>query len=402
MIAANDDPDARAAATAEQAVGLFPDREVASSSTLYDQLEAHHVGARLQFLDGLNAYLVEDLTQDEREKLHNEADVLENIEIGLVPPTSVADNAGEEGECQHLDQVKAKAAWQKGFTGADVRIGILDTGIDASHTEFRGKSISFMEFDASGFPIGTTPRDADRHGTHVAGIAAGATCGVAPCADLAVAAVLTHHKGGGRMSGYLAQILAGYNWLAHHNHGTAGAISNCPVVNASFGASGFHNYLYSSVKMQHSTLKRSLLVAAIGNSGSSGVNNHGSPGNYNIAAGIGAVDANGIVAPFSDWGLEAVHGALKPDLCAPGTDVRSAVPKPKGGYVRMSGTSMASPAAAAAVALIVQKYPQHARNPAWLKAKLVASVDTATVGNPANFSKKFSRIGFGQLDLTRI
>ena len=263
-----------------------------------------------------------------------------------------------------------------------------------------GSTYRSPEFDSTGFPTSTPPRDASDHGTHVAAIAAGTTCGVAPDADLAVAAVLTNPRPGGRMSGHLAQILAGYNWLVHTNHNTSGGISKCPVINASLGASGYRDYLYSSVDMQLATLRTSLLVAAIGNAGGRGVNNHGSPANYDVAAGIGAVNARGIVAPFSDWGLETTNMARKPDLCAFGVDIRSAVPG--GGYARKSGTSMASPAAAAAAALLVQKYPAYARNPRALKAALVALVDPSTVRDPRNTAAGHSRIGSGTLDLSLI
>ena len=400
--AQDDDPEAALTAVAEaRAAQLFPKRSqsitVSSSLFLADEGGASPPG-RVQVLDGLNVYLVDDLDPDEQANLAGIADVLENIEVVSVPP--VATSAEDGGLPWHLEDMNANAAWDQGFTGNDIRIGIMDTGIDPHHPEFAGKDISFMEFDSSGFPMTSQPHDAGDHGTHVAGIATGATCGVAPAADLAVAAVLTNRRPDGQMSGYLAQILAGYNWLVHNNHDTTGGISKCTVANASLGGPGFHDYLYSSVEMQLATLRTSLLVAAIGNAGNSGVDHHASPANYDIAAGIGAVDSVGIVASFSDWGLETNHMALKPDLCAPGVDIRSAVPG--GGYATKSGTSMASPAAAAAAGLLVQKYPRYARNPRSLKAALLALVDPSAVTHPANTAGGHSRLGSGKLDLSRI
>ena len=403
--AQTDDQDLLAELGVQRAATLFPNRDAAItvSSSLYltDTVGAlqQRTTSRdgVQFLDALNAYLVHDLTPEERQNIEGEVDILENIQIGVVPPTDVAT---EEDGPWHLKRVNINEAQDQALTGQGVRIGILDTGIDATHSEFAGKHISFMEFDTSGFPVSTTPRDAGDHGTHVAGIATGTTCGVAPRADLAVAAVLTKLNVDGQLTGHLAQILAGYNWLVHQNHSPAGAISKCPVVNASLGAPGFHNFLYSSVHMQLATLQTSLMVATIGNSGHQGVDHHGSPGNYDITVGVGAVDASGIVAPFSDWGLETTHMAFKPDLCAPGVAIRSATPG--GGFKWKSGTSMASPAASGAAALLVQKYPSLARKPSGLKAALVKLVDSSTVNNPANHSSGYSRIGSGMLDLTGI
>ena len=397
----DDDPETvLSAVCVERAAELFPQRSASfdASSTLVPSDDARVSRSQsVQVLDSLNVYLVEDLNPEEQASLEGIADVLENIEIDMVQPLS---SGYDDDNTWHLDDTNAAAAWSQGFRGQGVRIGVMDTGIDPDHPEFAGKHISFMEFDTTGFPISTTPRDAGDHGTHVAGIATGATCGVAPDADLAVAAVLTSQGQNGQMVGYLAQILAGYNWLVHNNHDDSGGVSKCAVINASLGASGFSNYLYSSVDMQLTTLKTSLLVAAIGNAGLAGVNNHGSPANYDIAAGVGAVDNSGIVAPFSDWGLEATHMALKPDLCAPGVDIRSAIPG--GGYARKSGTSMATPAAAAAAALLLQKHPGYLRNPRSLRSALIALVDSSTVRNPANHAGGYSRIGSGKLDLSLI
>lgn len=356
----------------------------------------------VRFLDAVNAYLVEDLTSEERERIAERATIMENVEIGLVPPT---DGTADADDDWHLDGVNVKAAREAGLTGRGVTIGILDTGIDPDHPEFHGKTVPFNEFDKDGFSVSTVPRDVGSHGTHVAGIAAGNTCGVAPGAELAVAAVLTTRNSQGGLTGYLAQILAGLDWLVRGGR--------CPVVNASLGLRGFHDYLYQSVQTRlapsgsgaagpdSGASRPSLLVAAIGNSGRSGVDNHGSPGNYNVALGVGAVGAKGLVADFSDWGFERTYSTTKPDLCAPGVDVRSAVPG--GRYATKSGTSMAAPAVAGAAALLMEKKPVYARNPASLKAALTALlVDSSSVDAPANFKEGFSRIGSGILDLTRI
>lgn len=349
------------------------------------------------YLEALHVLVVDDLAADARRRLEDRWEVFDNIEIGLVEPVDRGEVLAAHSTkvpTSHLNQINVSAARRKGLTGQGVRVGILDTGIDANHPEFQGKHISFMEFDPQGFPVSTTPVDRHGHGTHVAGIVAGATCGVAPDADLAVAAVLTK-----RSSGTLAQILAGYNWLVHQNHATGVASpSFCPVVNASLGASGSRAYLYPSVQLLRN-LDRSLLIASIGNSGSSGAGYHGSPGNYDIVVGVGSVDSKGDASAFSDWGLSG--SVWKPDLCALGENVWSSWLR--GAYMSLTGTSMAAPMVAGVAALLVQQMQPARHHVSQLHAALRGLVDASRNGAPRNRgAMNDSRIGTGSLDLRGI
>lgn len=348
-------------------------------------------------LAGAGVVLVDDPGAEILTRLNVDADIIENFEIPIVEP--VMTQAVASCTPWHLGKVNVTAARAKGLNGKGVRIGVLDTGIDATHPEFLGKSISFAEFDSKGFLISTAARDSGVHGTHVSALAAGSSCGIAPAAELAVAAVLTTSTAVGN-SGFLAQILGGLNWIAQSNHGVPGApISQCPILNASLGASGYNPYLLSSLQIIRQA-PAALMSAAIGNAGTLGVNKHSSPGNYDIVVGVGATDRADTAAAFSDWGLEPMSGARKPDLSAPGVDICSAIPG--GGMGLMSGTSMAAPLIAGAAALLIQQTPALARNPAGLFLQLMAIVDPTPAAIPANIASGYNRIGRGRLDLTYI
>jgi len=379
--------------------GLISSGELQRYNSKIERLESEKKSNSPRVLESLGTILVDDLSQEDEVVISSRATIYENFDINMIQPEESINS--DDGINWHLDTLWGDSTPK--YRGKSTRIGVMDTGIDASHPEFAGKNISFMEFDRSGFAISTKARDAGTHGTHVCGIAAGKTCGVAPDADLAVAAVLTTNTPSG-MSGTLAQILAGYNWLIHSNHASnPNSISMCDVINASLGGRGFHPYLYSSVNTVFQ-LNRCLLIAAIGNNGRAGADNHGSPGNYDNVIGVGATNPNDIVTDFSDWGQEKNSGAYKPDLSAPGDMIRSAVPG--GGYAYKSGTSMAAPMVAGAAALAIQKNPQwnFARKPKNLEKHLLNAVSKVTNNAPRNNSHPptYSRIGTGRLDLSKI
>ncbi len=338
-------------------------------------------------IEALDLLLVDDPSQADIDALEAAgATVIPNTLLTLVEPSRPAAGAATPADRSwHLGKIKAEAAFGKGLTGRGVTVGVLDTGIDSGHSEFEDIAATFMEFDANGRArAGTPTRDFEKHGTHVCGLLAGKTLGLARGCRLKVAAVLTGRDAGGRPVGTLAQVVRGYGWLLNRQTDETGPM----VINASISIGSQGQDLYSQIEKARFG-QNVLTIAAIGNNGANGINRHTAPGHYDHVLGVGATDPDDAVAPFSDWGTH--RGQAKPDLCAPGDPVLSAIPL--NGYEHMRGTSMATPLVSATAALLLEADATLKDN----VDRLIARILTLT----APIADK-PRGGVGRLDLSRI
>ncbi len=360
----------------------MPEAEMAPSAEHSREVRSNE---NIRVLDGLGALIVNVDSGDLAALQAAGFEATENFAIPLEEPTARAPVAEAPNGYWHKQKTQVSLLHAAGIRGQGMRAGIIDTGIDATHPEFAGRKIDFMEFDTQGFKLSRTPRDAGDHGTHVSGIIAGANTGMAPEASISMAAALTTRQPDGQMVGYFAQIAAALDWVLFSDFGTDD-IDDVDVVNASLGGLGFRDYLYNSLDVNRAGPTK-CLVASIGNAGPN-KDTDGSPGNYDIVVGVGATDEADQIANFSSWGNSGP--GPKPDLCAPGVDIISA--KPGGGYQKMSGTSMAAPCVTGAALLLLQKFPSLRR----AKATQIAG----RLGRLTVPIMPRERAGFGRLDLS--
>lgn len=283
-------------------------------------------------------------------------------------------------------QIGAPTAWKAGYTGKGVKVAVLDTGIDATHPDLKGRILKARNFTGSG-----SADDRQGHGTHVASTIVGSGVksggkykGVAPGAELLVGKVLDDTGFGDD-----SDIIAGMQWAV---------AQGAKVVNMSLGSSDTADVdpLEKAVN-DLSASSHTLFVIAAGNSGPSD-STLGTPGSAAAALTVAAVDRDDRIASWSSRGPTA-DGRLKPDIAAPGVDIvaAKAVHGVEGndeapGYVSMSGTSMATPHTAGAAAVLAQEHPDWTGER--LKSALTASAKTLSGVTAYD-------VGVGRVDLTR-
>jgi len=311
--------------------------------------------------------------------------------------------------------IGAPALWNgtAGVTtrGEGVVVGVIDSGINASHPSFaataagfthsnpRGarvygwcvanptacnnKLIGIYDFvSGGGNGLGANAADPDGHGTHVASTAVGnpvdsvfgglpvQIVGVAPRANLIVyrgCGSTTDSRSCGPNSG--SQLIAAINQAI---------ADGVDVINYSIGGDSIDPWgtLGGAVNSDEEAFLAAreagiVVVAAAGNDGPA-PGTHGSPANAPWVIGVASVthDRDGAgdrLASASSRGPVLPLGVVKPDLAAPGVQIRAASATGNG-VAQFSGTSMAAPHVAGAAALLT------AARPAWTADQIVSAL----------------------------
>lgn len=299
-------------------------------------------------------------TRDVMERIAKRADVeqiLPDTEIYLVQP-----QVGAAGDADLLSaewgvqRVGAPSVWAEyGITGTGAVVASLDTGVDWTHPALReqwrgldrstgGTDPTYSWYDAVNGQ--SMPYDDHGHGTHTTGTAVGVEpdgsnqIGVAPGARWIGVKILS-----GSGSGSTENILRAGQWIL----APGGDPSRAPdVVNNSWGGGpGINEWFRDTVAAWRAAGIFPVFASGNGGPGEGSVS---SPGNYPESFAVGATDISDNLAGFSGRG-PSPYGEIKPQVAAPGVNVRSSVPG--GGYQGgWNGTSMAAPHVAGAVALL--------------------------------------------------
>lgn len=236
--------------------------------------------------------------------------------------------------------VQATRVTESPYSGAGIRVAVLDSGIDALHPDFAESRLGSLKAFLGDGDVD----DQNGHGTHCAGVIAGSrepasapVYATAPGAEIFIGKVV-----GADGLGDDRSLLAGINW----------ALANkCDIVSMSIGAT-VESPSFAFEQVGRRALARNcLIVAAAGNNairqeGKLGFVNR--PANNVSILAVGAVDRQLAIAPFSVGASKVTGGEV--DIVGPGVEVFSAWTSPEK-YRTISGTSMATPFVAGVAAL---------------------------------------------------
>ncbi len=221
-------------------------------------------------------------------------------------------------------------AWDEGYKGQGVKIGIIDTGVHSTHEDLRDNVKQNLSMVSEGTAVTTDPNG---HGTHVAGIAAAVVnngkggAGIAPAAQIYAYSVMD--SDGAMKDEYILRAI------------NRAASDGVDVVNMSLG-SGYYT------KLEEDTIKSAYEkgVAVFAAAGNEATNGYEYPASYEKVCSVAALNQDGTKAGFTNYGNTV-------DLAFPGVDIVSTYNGSDESYASLQGTSMACPVAAGTAAVIL-------------------------------------------------
>lgn len=243
-----------------------------------------------------------------------------------------------------LTKINAQPQYTSPYTGKNVKVGILDSGIDTEHRDL--KVVNGFCSLAPDCSTGVPYDDNNGHGTHVAGVIAALAngtglVGIAPNVDLYSIKVL-NDLGAGTTS----SIVQGIEWAINQK---------LDIINLSITSTTDDPLIKKALEVAYA--KGLMIVGAAGNQGKDTSDTVTYPAKYDSVIAVGAVNEDLTSFKLSSQGP-------KVEIVAPGASIFSTYPSEwdfvdgkQDGYRTLSGTSMSSPHVAGVLALLKERFP---------------------------------------------
>uniref|UniRef100_K3WWI4 subtilisin n=2 Tax=Globisporangium ultimum (strain ATCC 200006 / CBS 805.95 / DAOM BR144) TaxID=431595 RepID=K3WWI4_GLOUD len=379
--------------TSQQEVASLLFKEASTSTSLFSETQSFWVTNQL-FIKDATFELVEKLATMSSISNIAEEEVLElpTIEVSATNETVTIQATSEWG----VTRIQAPDVWAKGYNGQGVVVANIDSGVLATHEALAGNfRQSYGWYDPE--KKKATPYDESGHGTHTMGTIAGANgIGVAP-------GVTWMACRGCRPEGcYQSDLLACFQFMTCPTD-TSGANRDCTkaprVVNNSWGGGQGSTSYASAIN----TLKAAGIIPIFSN-GNAGprCGTANSPADLSTVIGVGSMNINDDLRQTSSKG-PAVNGLIKPDISAPGGEIRSAWNSSTSAYNTISGTSMAAPHVTGTIALMLQAKPTLTYDQ--VKTALTTTTDRTTLkasgytcGRTADTVFPNNQFGYGRIN----
>lgn len=319
--------------------------------------------------------------------------LFEYAEPHYIPHTCFTPNDASLGLQYAITRIQAPAAWGVNTTTArgdtNVVIGITDTGTEPTHNDLKNNikhnyadPIGGGDNDGDGYIDNFTGWDlgdgdsdptwtGSQHGVHVCGIAAASTNNSIGIAGVGFNCKFLPVK----IADNTGALIAAYEGIQY------AAAHGCAVINCSWGGAAGGQFAQDIVT--YATINQDALVVAA--AGNNGTNEDFYPASLQYVISVANTDNSDVAAASSNYGYNI-------DVCAPGENIYATYPVNT--YTYQSGTSMASPCAAGAAAIIKSFYPGY--NALQVGEQLKVTCDNIYALNTATYTNK---LGEGRVNL---
>jgi subtilisin family serine protease len=328
----------------------------------------------------------------------------------------------------NVTQVNAHLVWELGYTGEGVIVAVLDTGVNFNHNDLKTHLWEHPDYPNHGwnfvsnnnYPIDNHDyQGSGGHGTHCAGTiagngASGSQTGMAPNATIMALKVL-NSRAEGEPSKVFAALEFGIDKDAHIFSISLGWPNPDETTRLAFRNAMINVLEAGVVAIVAAGNERTLLgiypvpqnIRTPGDcpppwlhpdqTNTGGTSSVICIGATDINDNIGIMSSKGpvtwqAVSPFNDYPFDPEMGLIRPDVCAPGVNIKSCLWNNNSGYQIMSGTSMAAPCVAGVAALMLSK------NPYLTPAEICEILETTAVRLPDPSSPKDNSFGSGRID----